>query len=81
MKFDFKIREEYVIYPELINMEAFRKMLKFKDKDGKVVGVLKDDASEPEGEMMKLDDRLPEFPDDVKSIEEIEAEMEEEDAK
>jgi hypothetical protein len=55
-------------------------MLKFKDKDGKIVGVLKDDASEPEGDMMKLEDKLPEMPEGVQSIEEIEAEMESKDA-
>lgn len=31
-------------------------MLRFKGKDGKVVGVLKDDASEPEGEAFKFKD-------------------------
>lgn len=48
-------------------------MLKFK-KDGKVVGVLKDDANEPEGEAFKLKD----VKEEPKPAEE--AEQEEEDA-
>jgi hypothetical protein len=59
-------------------------MLKFKNKDGKTVGVLKDSASQPEGEFMEdvvfktedeMVDELPPAEDGVQSLEEIEAEM------
>lgn len=50
-------------------------MLKFK-KDGKEVGVLKDNASEPEGEAFKFKDSIDD--DDTKPASPKEAEAQEE---
>lgn len=50
-------------------------MLKFK-LNGKIVGVLKDEASEPEGEVFKYKDDFP----DMKTAEPKEEPEEEEDA-
>lgn len=59
-------------------------MLKFKSKDGTVVGVLKDSASEPEGDFMKnvayktedeMVEALPVASEEEKSLEELEAEV------
>jgi len=33
-------------------------MIKFKNKDGKLVGILKDSSSEPEGEAFKIKEAL-----------------------
>jgi len=58
-------------------------MLKFKNKDGKTVGVLKDSASQPEGDFMenvefKTEDELaaalPPAEEGVQSLEELDEE-------